>query len=112
MAKPLEDPMIHEIVSVPTRGIERWLTQQLSCRLGAAPDHADGVCANVKFPFPGRLVGGAVAAAAGIDADADPWLPERSVWPLLDVIDGCLTEPWLTSLAAHLGPAGRAPEAE
>ena len=32
---PLDDPMTPEVVSVPTRGIERWLTQRLSARLGA-----------------------------------------------------------------------------
>jgi exodeoxyribonuclease V gamma subunit len=103
---PLGNPMTPEIVSVPTRGIERWLTQQLSARLGAGPGRADGICANVEFPFPGRLLGGAVAASVGVDSDADPWLPERSVWPLLDVVDECLTEPWLAGLAAHLGGTG------
>ncbi|MGH9034569.1 MAG: exodeoxyribonuclease V subunit gamma, partial [Acidimicrobiia bacterium] len=106
VAKPLDDPMQSEIVSVPTRGIERWLTQRLSTRLGASPGRADGVCANVDFPFPGRLVGWAVAAATGVDRDADPWLPERSVWPLLDVVDGCLAEGWLEALATHLGGVG------
>jgi len=45
------------------------------------------VSANVEFPFPGRLVNGAVAAAVGVDREADPWLPARSVWPLLDVVE-------------------------
>jgi exodeoxyribonuclease V gamma subunit len=102
---PLDDPMTPEVVSVPTRGIERWLSQQLSARLGATSGRADGVCANIAFPFPGRLVGAAVAAASGVDADHDPWLPERAVWPLLDVVDECLDEPWLVDLAAHLGGA-------
>jgi exodeoxyribonuclease V gamma subunit len=101
--KPLEDPLAAEVVSVPTRGVERWLAQRLSTRLGAVPLRGDGVCANFDFPFPGRLIGGAVAAAAGIDAETDPWLPERSVWPLLGVVDECLAEPWLISLAAHFG---------
>ncbi len=91
---------------MPTRGVERWLTQRLSGRLGATPGRADGVCANVEFPFPGRLVGGAVAAASDVDRDDDPWLPERSVWPLLEVVDTCLGEPWLGPLAAHLGGTG------
>src|SRR2546423_3400191 len=82
---PLEDPLQAEIVAVPTRGVERWLTQRLSATLGASPGRADGVCANVEFPFPGRLVNGAVATAAGIARDADPWLASRSVWPLLEV---------------------------
>jgi len=108
---PLGDPMEAEVISVPTRGVERWLSQRLSACLGVTPDHSDGVCANVEFPFPGRLVGGAVAAASGVDRDADPWLPERSVWPLLEVVDACLGEPWLASLAAHLGDAGSDPDA-
>ncbi|MDQ1428241.1 MAG: exodeoxyribonuclease gamma subunit, partial [Acidimicrobiaceae bacterium] len=100
---PLADPLVPEVVSVPTRGVERWLAQRLSTRLGAAPLRGDGVCANFDFPFPGRLIGAVVAAAAGIVAETDPWLPERSVWPLLGVVDECLAEPWLVSLAAHFG---------
>jgi len=106
-----DDPFAPEVVAVPTRGMERWLTQRLSGRLGAAPGRTDGVCANVEFPSPRRLVGDAVATASGIDAASDPWLPERSVWALLDVLEGCLHEPWLHALASHLGtPAGEDPD--
>ena len=110
LAEPLPDPFATEVIAVPTRGIERWLSQQLSNRLGASPGRRDGVCANVDFPFPRRLVGDAVAAAFGVDAEADPWLPERAVWPLLEVVDACLAEPWMASLAAHLGGAGATPD--
>ncbi len=103
LLEPLADPFAAEVVAVPTRGIERWLTQRLSTRLGTSgASRADGVCANVEFPFPARLIPGAVAAASGIDTDQDPWLPERSVWPLLEVVDECLGEPWLTTLELHL----------
>ncbi len=100
------DPLAAEVVAVPTRGVERWLVQRLSASLGASSGRRDGVCANIDFPFPGRLVGGAVAAAVGIDTDADPWLPQRSVWPLLDVVSDCLDQRWLAALAAHLGADG------
>ena len=33
----------------------------------------------------------------------DPWDPDRLVWPLLEVIDASLDEPWAATLAAHLG---------
>ena len=33
---PLEDPFAPDVVAVPTRGIERWLTQRLSTRLGTS----------------------------------------------------------------------------
>ena len=110
LLEPLEDPFTADVVAVPTRGIERWLAQCLSTRLGAAAAGADGVCANVEFPFPGRLVRGALAAATGVDPDVDPWLADRSVWPLLETVDECLEEPWLEMLAVHV--AGVGPDGE
>ena len=101
LAEPLDDPFAAEIVSVPTRGMERWLTQRLSDRLG--------VCANVAFPFPRTLAGNAVATATGLDPAEDPWLPERMVWPLLEVVDAALEEPWLAELAAHVRRGHRFP---
>ena len=107
---PLDDPFAQEVVAVPTRGMERWLTQRMSECLGATPGRSDGVCANVDFPFPRSLVNDAVAAASGIEPDEDPWLPERAVWPLLEVVDGCVEEPWLHSLAVHLGRTSDEPD--
>ncbi len=86
---------------MPTRGMERWLTQRLSDRLG--------VCANVAFPFPRTLAGSAVATATGLDPAEDPWLPERMVWPLLEVVDAALEESWLAGLAAHVRRGHRFP---
>ncbi len=102
VAEPLDDPIVPEVVSVPTRGIERWLTQRLATHLGATPGREDGVCANIDFPFPGSLVNGALALAAGTDPAADPWLPQRSVWPLLEVVEANFDEPWLAALAQHI----------
>jgi exodeoxyribonuclease V gamma subunit len=110
VAEPLEDVMEPEIVAVPTRGVERWLTQQLSARLGATPGRHDGVCANIDFPFPGTVVGSALALGGGVDPRADPWSPARSVWPLLHVVEASLDEPWIGPLAAHL--RNSAPEGE
>jgi exodeoxyribonuclease V gamma subunit len=106
VAEPLDDPLQPETVAVPTRGIERWVTQGMSHVLGTTVGRADGVCANVSFPFPGRLVGGAVATATGIDRDTDPWRTERAVWPLLEEVDARLEQPWLATLAAHLSAGG------
>src|SRR5215210_1912333 len=103
LGEPLGDPFAPEVVAVPTRGMERWLTQRLSAGLGAQAGRQDGVCANVDFPSPRRLTDEAVAVAAGIAPEEDAWLPERLVWALLEVVDTALHEPWLQSLAAHLG---------
>jgi exodeoxyribonuclease V gamma subunit len=96
------DPFTPEVVAVPTRGVERWLTQTLSLRLGARPGRADGVVANVRFPSPRELVEDAVAVACGVDPDNDPWLRGRILWPLLGVVDEGLEQDWLALLAAHL----------
>ncbi|MBI2703680.1 MAG: exodeoxyribonuclease V subunit gamma [Actinobacteria bacterium] len=102
LADRLGDPFAAEVVAVPSRGVERWLSQQLSLVLGTSAERQDGVCANVEFPFPGRLIGDAVALATGADRERDPWRPERAVWTLLDVVDRCLDDGWLAPLAGHL----------
>ncbi|WP_457208165.1 exodeoxyribonuclease V subunit gamma, partial [Nocardioides sp. P5_C9_2] len=85
LATPLEDPFAREVVVVPARGVERWLTQRLSHRLGVGARRGDGVCAGVDFVTPHSLV----AMLLGRDSD-DPWEPDRLAWPLLEVIDDCL----------------------
>ena len=107
LATPPTDPFTPEIVSVPSRGIERWLTQRLSNVLGTSgAGRADGICANLEFPFPGRLVGRALHAVTGIDPAEDPWAPARAAWPLMSVIDEHLDEDWMATLAQHLGEPG------
>ena len=53
-----------DVVAVPTRGVERWLAQRLSHRLGTAPGRGDGVCAGVDFRSPRSLF----AVVSGADA--------------------------------------------
>ncbi len=107
LAEPPTDPFAAEVVAVPAKGVERWLAQRLSHRLGAAGATGDGVCAGVAFPSPAAVVAEAVAAATGLNPDDDPWQPERAVWPLLEVIDASLGEEWCAPLGAHVGDAGR-----
>ena len=99
------DPFLPDVVSVPSKGVERWIAQSLSSLLGGG-ERADGVCANVVFPSPGALVRDALAAASDIDPDEDPWAERRLPWPLLEVIDGCATEAWCRTLGRHLGVVG------
>ncbi|GAB3078094.1 exodeoxyribonuclease V subunit gamma [Nocardioides zeae] len=98
LAHPVDDPFADELVVVPERGIERWLAQRLSHRLGAGPRGGDGVCAGVRFLKPHSLV------TLLLDRDReDPWDPARLVWPVLAVVDAHLDEPWCAPLARHLG---------
>ncbi|MDQ3502093.1 MAG: exodeoxyribonuclease V subunit gamma, partial [Actinomycetota bacterium] len=96
LLRPLADPFSAEVVAVPAKGVERWLTQRLARTLGATAAGADGIAANIAFPSPTRLVDEAIAVASGIDPDDDPWAPQRMLWQLLTLIDRCLDEPWCT----------------
>ncbi len=98
LADPPADVLAQEVVAVPARGVERWLTQRLSHRLGVRPGHGDGICAAVRFPSPAALIAEVVGRS-----DDDPWAPDTAVWPLLEVIDRCSDEPWCRALAGHLG---------
>ena len=88
------DPFVPDVVAVATRGIERWVTQQLALR--------SGICANVRFPSPRAIVTDAVARGTAIDPLEDPWQPARAAWPLAEVIDDHLQEDWLATLRRHL----------
>ena len=98
LATPLADPFAKEVVVVPAKGVERWLAQRLSHRLGDGPHGSDGVCAGVDFVRPRSLV----ALLTGTER-TDPWAPDRLAWPLLSVIDAGLGERWAEPLARHLG---------
>ncbi|MEB3983555.1 exodeoxyribonuclease V subunit gamma [Mycobacterium sp. 663a-19] len=98
LASPLPDPFAEELVLVPARGVERWLSQRLSHVLGCTPGAGDGVCAGVAFRSPASLI----AEITGT-VDDDPWSPEAMTWPLLEAIDRSLDEPWCRTLATHLG---------
>ncbi|WP_309135105.1 exodeoxyribonuclease V subunit gamma [Cellulomonas sp.] len=102
------DPFAREVVAVPTRGVERWVAQRLSLRLGAGPDGEGGVCARVDFEPPARLVREAVAVAAGVDPDGDPWEPERLGWAVLRALDEAVEggAAWAAPLARHVGGTG------
>src|SRR3978361_2027777 len=97
LCEPLDDPFAMELVLVPARGVERWLSQRLSHVLGGGSG-ADGVCAGIEFRSPHSLI----AEITG-SRDDDPWAPDAMVWPLLEVIDESLDERWCHTLATHLG---------
>lgn len=71
--QPLRSPFEPEIVVVQSNGMARWLSLQLAARLG--------ICANLRFPFPGallwelirRVLGDEVPAVSAFDSGALAW---------------------------------------
>jgi exodeoxyribonuclease V gamma subunit len=108
LSHPLDDPFSHEVVAVPTRGVERWVAQSLATRLGAAHEHADGVCAGVDFPSPARLMSAALSGVLGVDWRDDPWRADRLTWPVLAEIEAVRGEPWAGALWSFI--EGRPPD--
>ncbi|GAB3990766.1 exodeoxyribonuclease V subunit gamma [Nocardioides marmoraquaticus] len=109
LATPLVDPFAPELVLVPAKGVERWLSQRLSHRLGTGPGRDDGVCAGVELRNPAGLVAELLGTR-----DDDPWAPDTLVWPLLEVVDDSAGEAWARPLALHVGhgPGSTGEEAE
>jgi exodeoxyribonuclease V gamma subunit len=101
LREPLPDVFAQEVVLVPARGVERWLSQTLSHQLGHGPDREDGVCAGVEFRSPASLVAELVIGGRG--REDDPWAPDALVWPLLEVVDAHAGENWCRALSLHLG---------
>ncbi|GAB21471.1 exodeoxyribonuclease V gamma chain [Gordonia polyisoprenivorans NBRC 16320 = JCM 10675] len=108
LATGLPDPMASEIVAVPARGIERWLSQRLAVRLGSSPELGDGIAANIGFCSPGELTD-AVIDALDTDAQtATAWRADALVWPVLAVLDDLVDDPQMAMLARHIGSASTA----
>lgn len=106
LSDPLSDPFAEELVIVPAKGVERWLSQRLSHVLGRESG-ADGICAGIAFRNPRSLIAeltgtgsGRIGGTAAVD---DPWSPDAMVWPLMEVIDATCAEDWCKPLATHLG---------
>jgi exodeoxyribonuclease V gamma subunit len=112
LAAPSADPFAAEIVCVPTRGVERFLSQRLALRLGVRGAGRDGVCANVRFPSPGELFAG-LSEGSGPSPDGgvlrqprdNPWQEERLVWSVASVLPVLAGQPGCEMVGRHL--AGR-----
>ena len=120
---PQADPFAVEVVAVPAKGVERWLSQRLAHALGTGPAGDDGVCANVRFPSPTALVaavveaadiGAAYVGAADVqahavsdasrrlqDAAGEPWAPAAMLWHVLETLDAGGGEPWSAAVPSQ-----------
>ena len=105
LASPPADPFAPELVAVPTRGIERWLTQRIASEL-ADRTSGDGVCANVEFPSPRRLVREVLLSVPELASALEAWEGTALTRSVVSVLDDHLHEPWMWLLARFVD-AGR-----
>lgn len=108
LAVPPDDPFAPEVVAVPTRGIERWLTQRIAMELGRR-DAGGGVCANVEFPSPRRFVRRVLLSTPELDAAVDAWEGTALTRTVVSVVDEHLDEPWMWLLSRFIGVPAEVP---
>lgn len=106
LAEPAADPMCAELVAVPTRGVERWLAQELACRLGAG-SASDGICANIDFDSPDRIVRRVIDSldpeTGAVGGGGGGWQGDDLLLPVLEVLDESVGDPRLAVITRHLG---------
>ncbi|WP_374999433.1 exodeoxyribonuclease V subunit gamma [Aeromicrobium sp. CTD01-1L150] len=103
LEQPPQDPFERDVVVVGASGVERWLAQSLSHRLGATDGRQDGICAGVDLVRPAHLLTGLTGAEGNARELDDPWAPGRLAWTVLDVLEHAIDEDWLSVVATHVG---------
>ncbi|MFV2038781.1 MAG: exodeoxyribonuclease V subunit gamma [Acidimicrobiales bacterium] len=104
LAAPPDDLFTPEVVAVPTRGIERWLTQRIASDL-ARRGASDGICANIEFPSPRQLIRAVLIEVPELAASARAWEGATLAGHAVNAIDSNLSQPWMRLLARYLEPA-------
>jgi exodeoxyribonuclease V gamma subunit len=101
LADPPDDPFAPELIAVPTRGIERWITQRTATEL-AARGVGDGISANIGFPSPSRLVRDTLLAVPALAASVAAWDGPALTGHVLAAIDSHVAEPWMRLIQRYI----------
>ncbi len=108
IAPPLDDPFTSEVIAVPTRGIDRWLTQRIASTL-ADRGIGDGIAANIDFPFPHRFVVDVLSEIPETSLSIEAWSDRAVVSHLERIIDDHHDDEWMWLIARFVeGPDGDA----
>lgn len=94
---PLRSPFEPETIVVQNRAMERWLTLQLTDRLG--------ICSNFSFPFPNALMLKLFSAACTSLPPELPFDPPLLVWKILELLPELSTLPSFALLQTYLADA-------
>lgn len=91
---PLSNPLEKEIIVVPSKGMERWVSMTLAEQLG--------VWANGQFLFIDALVWRVFKETLGYLPETSPFEREIMVWSLLEILPNWLAEPEFAELQNYL----------
>ena len=98
VSSPPIPPLQKEIIVVQSKGMERWLVQQLGTRFG--------IWANGAFPFPNAVIQELFGAVLGELPAENPFVPEVLAWRIQRLLPDCLNRAGFESLRQY-GADGR-----
>ncbi len=94
LASPLTSCLQSEIVVVQSKGMERWISMELA--------RHQGICANIRFPFPNRFVHDLFQKVLPDVPEESPFDPEIMTWKVMKNLPACLEEKGFESLRGYL----------
>ncbi|MCY3580750.1 MAG: exodeoxyribonuclease V subunit gamma [bacterium] len=100
LEQPPPDPFGPDLVAVPTRGIERWITQRIASEMGQRV--GSGICANLEFPSPRRLLREVWLEVPDLARSIEAWEGTALTRHILTVLDEHRDESWMGLLARYL----------
>jgi exodeoxyribonuclease V gamma subunit len=98
VSNPPLPPLQNEIIVVQSKGMERWLVQQLGARFG--------IWANGSFPFPNAMLQELFGAVVGALPTENLFTPELLAWRIQRLLPSLLSRPGFESLKPY-GADGR-----
>lgn len=91
---PLASPFDPEIIVVQSKGMERWVSMQLSLR--------HGICANCWFPFPNRFLEEMFRRVLSKPPGHSPFEPRILTWEIMKCLRECIHLPGFEKLRTYL----------
>ncbi|PKN62216.1 MAG: exodeoxyribonuclease V subunit gamma [Deltaproteobacteria bacterium HGW-Deltaproteobacteria-15] len=91
---PLSSPLVPEVIVVQSRGMERYLSMQLSERLG--------IWANCRFPFPNALLEELFKRVLPSAAEGSPFVPDVLTWRIMKALPSFIREPGFESIRLYI----------
>ena len=88
ISEPLPSPFDKEVILVQSKGLERWLVQQLA--------HCQGIWANGTFPFPNAMMRRIFSAILGPQPDISLFSPDVMALRILGIAACLHTPAWLS----------------
>ena len=94
LAVPLASPLAAEVIIVQSRGMERWLSLEIA--------RLQGICANIRFPFPKAFVEESFVAVLGGATVAETFTPDVMTWKVMKLLPSFLDHPGFEQIRRYL----------